>query len=81
MPIRDKEENSILQLTIDNGDLTKLKEALEKWSFKDYQSLLRFSISVLLLNEGQSISIKTKGFSREVKPAPDLLKPTEASHG
>lgn len=40
-----------LTLILDNGDYTEFIKALEKWNFKDHQSLLRFAISLLALNE------------------------------
>ncbi len=77
MAVKDHMKNDKLQLDIDNGDLVKLKQALEKWSFKDYQSLIRFSVSVLLLAEDKSISIKLKGIQKEIQPAPEILKQEE----
>jgi hypothetical protein len=47
---------------------------LKKWSFKDYQSLVRFFVSIGLLTEERSITIKMDGFQKEIKPAIDLLK-------
>ena len=54
--------------------LVKLNEVLEKWSFKDYQSLLRFSISLLLLNEEKYITIKLDGEKKDLVPSKDLIK-------
>jgi hypothetical protein len=73
MAIRDAVQDEKLHLIIDNGDLDKLDLVLDKWSFKDYQSLIRFSVSLLLLTEDKSISIKMKGLQKEVQPAADLL--------
>jgi hypothetical protein len=81
MAIKHKKESGILHLSVDNGDLEKLEKALEKWSFKDYQSLIRFSVSVLLLAEDKSIAIKMQGMQKEIQPAQDLLKSSEAEHG
>jgi len=74
MAVRSKEENQQLFLTIDNGDLSKLQMIMEKWSFKDYQSLIRFFTSVLLVTENKFISIKTNGIQNEVQPAAELLQ-------
>lgn len=74
MAVKSKKEGNKLILEIDNGDLVKLDEVMEKWSFKDYQSLLRFSISVLILSENKSISIKLEGRQQDITPASDLLK-------
>ena len=80
MAIKDIMKEEKLELTIDNGDLVKLRQALDKWSFKDYQSLMRFSVSLLLLAEDFSVSIKMKGTQREIQPAPELLS-QEVQHG
>jgi hypothetical protein len=80
MAIRDTLQEEKLHLIIDNGDLVKLDQALAKWSFKDYQSLIRFSVSLLLLTEDKSISIKMKGAQTEIQPAADLLN-EEVQHG
>ena len=81
MAIKDLiQEDDKLHLVIDNGDLLKLDEALSKWAFKDYQSLMRFSVSLLLLAEDKSISIKMNGIQTEIQPASDLLT-VEARHG
>ncbi len=74
MAIKDKMDGAALQLCVDNGDLEKLKQAIEKWEFKDYQSLIRFSVSLLLLTENKSITIKMKGVQTDIQPAIDLLK-------
>jgi hypothetical protein len=39
----NSENKDVLELAIDNGDKEKLDQALKKWQFKDYQSLLRFT--------------------------------------
>ncbi len=81
MAIRDTiQDDEKLHLIIDNGDLDKLDQALDKWSFKDYQSLIRFSVSLLLLTEDKSISIKMKGSQTEIRPAQELIK-EEAQRG
>jgi hypothetical protein len=77
MAVKSKQEGEKLILEIDNGDLTKLDDALQKWNFKDYQSLLRFSVSMLILNEDRSFSIKRNGEQKSVVPASDLLKEGE----
>lgn len=75
MAVRDtKNPDNTLTLHIDNGDLSKLDEVLRKWSFKDYQSLFRFAISVLILTDDKAISIKMNGLEKSITPARDLLK-------
>ncbi len=71
--IKEESENNLI-LNIDNGDLVKLKEVLNKLSFKDYQSLIRFSISLLLLNEEDYITIKLDGEKKDMIPSKDLIK-------
>lgn len=74
MAVKDKEELKKLILEIDNGDLSKLKDVMEKWHFKDYQSFWRFAISVLFLSEDNSIAIKMEGKEQKLAPADDLIK-------
>jgi hypothetical protein len=69
-----KDDTEILELSIDNGDKQKLEQVLNKWNFKDYESLLRFAASVLLSAEDNTISIKIKSATQEVIPADNLLK-------
>jgi hypothetical protein len=78
MAVKDTLEGKVLHLLVDNGDLDKLDDALNKWGFKDYQSLMRFCVSVLLLAEDNSIGMKTKGTIREIQPAADLLQEKES---
>lgn len=67
------DNNSTLKLEIDNGDLTKLNEAITKWKFKDYQSFMRFAVSIMLLNEDPSFSIKLNGIQQDIIPASTSL--------
>lgn len=68
-------EKSELTLILDNGDLKKLNDVMKKYSFKDYQSFIRFAVSLLLLNENEnkSVSIKMNGISTDVVPSDDLI--------
>ncbi len=75
MAVKVKEEiQEKLILEIDNGDFHKLKEVIEKWKFKDYQSFLRFSVGAFILSEENSISIKMDGKQQMIAPASDLIK-------
>jgi hypothetical protein len=71
----NSENNDILELAIDNGDKEKLDQALKKWQFKDYQSLLRFATSVLLLTQDKSLWIieEDGGDLKNIAPSDDLL--------
>lgn len=71
--ISTKKDNKLV-LEIDNGDLTKMEEVLRKWNFKDEQSFLRFSVSILLETEGKSLWIKANGEPTSVIPAQHSLK-------
>lgn len=70
----DENEVGKLKITLDNGELSKFKETYENWNFKDYQSLMSFMISLVVLNEGPSFKIKIDGIYKDIAPAPDLLK-------
>lgn len=74
MAIRSKQEADKLVLEIDNGDQDKLGQCMEKWSFKDHQSLLRFAMSILLVTEERSLWIKTEGRQQAIAPAKEYLK-------
>ena len=69
-----KKSGSVAQLEITNGDHDKFGTCMERWAFKDQQSLLRFSLSILLLAEEEEIWIKRDGSLEQIKPADDLLK-------
>lgn len=77
MAVKDQKTNNKLILEIDNGDLEKLDKALNKWNFKDYQSLLRFAVSVFILSDNNSISMQMDGVQQTITPAPDFLKSDE----
>ena len=74
MAIKSQENNDKLILELDNGDYDKLIECMEKWSFKDHQSMLRFAMSVLLVSEDRSLSIKMDGRQQAIAPAKEYLK-------
>ena len=63
-----------LSLEIDNGDLAKLNEVMEKWNFKDYQSFLRFVISIMLVTEDKFLSIKVRDEITAIKPSAEYVK-------
>ena len=74
MAIKTKSEGEKLILEVDNGDLEKLNKCLDLWRFKDYQSLLRFSMSVMLLTEKQNIWIQSDNAPQLIAPAKEYLK-------
>ena len=74
MSVQSKRENDKLILELDNGDLREFDKVMEKWSFKDHQSLVRFAISLLVLNENKSFSVKIDNQSQDIIPAAHLIK-------
>lgn len=68
----DKNEKLILEL--DNGDRSKLKEVIERWNFKDEQSFLRFTISMLLCTEDKVLWIKENGDLVQILPPQHSIK-------
>lgn len=75
MAVRSRDENNKCIWEIDNGDLEKLRECMNKWSFLDEQSMLRFAVSLLLKAEGGEVTIKINGEPQRIAPADELLKP------
>lgn len=67
-----EEDKLILALT--GGDREKLDAAKNKHGFKNYQCLLRYCVSILLLNENKHVTIKYDGFLEDVIPANHLLE-------
>lgn len=67
-------DNQGLTLCIDNGDLTKMDEAIQRWKFKDEQAFLRFCVSALLSSEDTKIGIIEKGALIPIIPASHSLK-------
>ncbi len=65
--------NQNLDLRLDNGDLSKLNDVINKWNFKDYQSFFRFAISILLVTEDKFLAILENGEVNPIKPASDYL--------
>lgn len=74
MAVKSSEDKDKLILELDNGDRTKFKQIMDKWNFKDEQSLLRFAMSLLILNENDYFGVKIDGRDKDVIPAEDYLK-------
>lgn len=74
MAIKSITEPNKITLEIDNGDKEKLTLCMDKWSFKDHQSMLRFAISILLVTEEKNLWIKTDGKVQSITPAKEYLK-------
>ena len=73
MAVQSKKEDNKLILELDNGDLREFDKVMDKWKFKDHQSLMRFAISLLVLNENKSFPVKIDNQSTEIVPAPHLI--------
>lgn len=69
MSVKATEKDNELLLKIDNGDLTKMKEVLERWKFKDEQAFLRFTVSLLIETEDKALWMKSNGEPIKVEPA------------
>ena len=74
MAVTPKKLENKLILEIDNGDLTKLEEVIRRWNFKDEQSLLRFSVSLLLETEDKELWMKSEGRPIPIAPAKHSVK-------
>lgn len=72
--IRLKDGETAVQLVINNGDLEKINQVIEKWNFRDYQSFIRFAVSIMLVTKSTSITIQTDTGATPVVPNPSLLK-------
>ena len=72
------DENGVLtsfSLELDNGDVEKYNEIIEKWRFKDAESLFRFAISIL--NSTKDNFIATKKEDNKIverTPNPNLIR-------
>lgn len=67
-------DEQALQLTINNGDLEKINQVMNDWDFRDYQSFIRFVVSIMLVTKNKSITIQTETGATPVMPNPSLLK-------
>lgn len=74
MAVISNEKDGKLILEIDNGDLTKMKDVLNKWNFKDIQSFWRFSVSILLKTEDNALWIKENQEPIAIAPADHSIK-------
>ncbi len=74
MAVSDRRKDTKLILEIDNGDLTKIDKVVEMWKFKDIQSFVRFTVSLLLETEDKELWIKHKGVPVRVEPADHSIK-------
>jgi hypothetical protein len=81
MAVKSSKSGDKLILELDNGDVIKLEDVMKKWAFKDHQSLIRFVVSMLILNENNSFSLRIDGRQQEIVPSADFLKDGGAHDG
>jgi hypothetical protein len=63
-----------LTLELDNGDKNALQQILERWNFKDEQSLLRFAMSAMITTSENAITITKKdGELQKIAPVDEFL--------
>jgi len=74
MSVQSKKEKDKLIIELDNGELREFEKVMDKWHFRDYQSLMRFAISLLVLNENKSFPIRIDNESTDIMPAAHLIK-------
>ena len=74
MTVTSNEDQGVLTLTVNNGELDVLKKCVDKWGFKDYPSFLRFAISIIGDADDKTVWIKSKGVAQPVFPARNYLK-------
>jgi hypothetical protein len=64
-----------LIVSINNGDIEALRDAMNRFGFKDEESVLRFTLAVLSKSATRSLTITGLDGSRiSLNPSTDLLK-------
>lgn len=76
--IINSQTNQEAKITINNGDLTALKEVETKWKFKSLAEILKFSLAVLVKTDDTTIYVEKNGVKQGFSPADHLLKNEEA---
>lgn len=69
-----EEEPRKISLEIDNGDLEAITDVMEKYNFKDEESMIRFILFVLLKSENNTVYIDEGEKKVSLTPAAHLLK-------
>lgn len=71
----------MLKIDIDNGDLKALQTAMNKWRFKNEESMLKYVIAVLLSSNKRLYvdDADDKSKKTALEPVDGLLKPTTAN--
>lgn len=67
-----------LILAVNNGDLDALRDAMNRFGFKDEESVLRYALAVLTKSATRSLAIiDQNGVRVNLNPAADLLRQPE----
>ncbi|MEA3249591.1 MAG: hypothetical protein U9Q03_04535 [Patescibacteria group bacterium] len=66
-------EDQMRSFAFDNGDLTALRDAMEKYRFRDEEAMFRFALVALLRAEDNIIYVDEGDKTVELTPAPDLI--------
>ena len=70
-------EGESLPLIFTNGDLSALRDAVERLGFKDEENLLRYALAVISKSATRTFTvIDQDGKSLALNPSPALLVPT-----
>lgn len=65
-------------LTVNNGDLSALKDVLTKTRFINEEAFLRYALVALLRAEDGRVYIKQNGEIVALRPDDSLIKPVES---
>ncbi len=69
-----------LVLSVTNGDLEALRNAMNRLGFLDEESVLRYALAVLSKSATRSLTITDKDGARvNLNPSADLLRPLEST--
>ncbi len=69
-------KDDALNLAINNGDLDALQTAMNKFGFRDEESVLRYVLAVLSKSATRSLSIIDQDGARvSLNPSTELLRP------
>ncbi len=73
MAVQSSEQDDKITLILDNGDKEKFHEVMEKYNFKDHQSLLRFAIAIMLETKENTLGILKDDGLLKVTPSASYL--------
>lgn len=58
---------------LSNGDKMAIEEAMQRWHFKDVESLIKFALAVLIKAENGKLSAQVEGSQINLIPSDSLL--------